>query len=241
MEMRLGTVVLRPPHDVEQEQPEISVNVISLTEINSPSNNAPISWRLFTSDPVDNIYHAAQVVQWYALRWRIEEFHKFWKSEGMQVEKLRMTTPDNLRRIAILQAFAACRIMRLRDNLVERVSNLKMTQDENTTVESCAFSLSDKATLPLFIESSSEGPCTQILTNEQWQMLWVTMEGSTPPSKVPSKKWAGRAVAKLGGWNNTKQTGRPGYRAFCLGWKNLMTRCDTLAILPLLACKQGAT
>lgn len=44
----------------------------------------------------------------------IEDFHKVWKSEGTEVENLRMQNRDNLERISVILAFIATRLFQLR-------------------------------------------------------------------------------------------------------------------------------
>ncbi|KJF84497.1 hypothetical protein UB42_20795, partial [Photobacterium leiognathi] len=44
----------------------------------------------------------------------IEDFHKVWKSEGTQVEQLRMQSKDNLERLSVILAFIATRLLQLR-------------------------------------------------------------------------------------------------------------------------------
>ena len=51
------------------------------------------------------------------MRWRVEEFHKAWKS-GAGVEQRRMRGADNLERIAVVLAFVAVRLLQLREVFV---------------------------------------------------------------------------------------------------------------------------
>jgi len=53
-------------------------------------------------------------------------------------------------------------------------------------------------------------PCTKVLSTLQWQTLWMaTQRDVTLPQEPPDCMWAMKAIAKLGGWNDSKQTGRP--------------------------------
>lgn len=46
-------------------------------------------WMLLTTYQVEEAKQAFQVVKWYALRWRVEQFHFVLKSGGFKVEKLQ--------------------------------------------------------------------------------------------------------------------------------------------------------
>lgn len=46
-------------------------------------------WMLLTTCAVEDKEQAFQIVHWYALRWRIEQFHYVLKSGGLKVEKLQ--------------------------------------------------------------------------------------------------------------------------------------------------------
>ena len=54
----------------------------------------------------------------------IEEFHKVWKSDGTQVELLRMQTKENLERTALILGFVAAYLYELRD-LAQNNDNAK--------------------------------------------------------------------------------------------------------------------
>jgi hypothetical protein len=218
--MRTSKVELMPSKNTGIGQPRIAVNAVFLEETTPPDGVEPIRWVLLTSEPVDGFEDALKVAHYYARRWRIEEFHKVWKSEGLRVEHLRMTTPSNLRRVAVLQAFCAARLMRLRDALVPHPQTLTLEEhEENMSVEH---------------DARDNFPCDQILTTSQWKILWMAAEKTAPPSEVPSRRWASTALAKLGSWTDTKRTGRPGHKAYFLGWQRLMERCELYDQLALL-------
>jgi hypothetical protein len=91
----------------------IEVGVVYVREACPPKNIPPIEWMLLTSEPVEDFESAMQVVDYYAIRWMIEEFHKAWKS-GCRIEQRRHQSPENLERIAAITAHIAVRILQLR-------------------------------------------------------------------------------------------------------------------------------
>ena len=54
----------------------------------------PIEWLLLTTVPVETFVQAAQVLFGYSQRWRIEDFHKAWKSGVCRVEDTQLRDRD---------------------------------------------------------------------------------------------------------------------------------------------------
>ncbi|WP_111979291.1 IS4 family transposase, partial [Algibacillus agarilyticus] len=75
----------------------LTCNVIICDEKDSDDKEA-LRWVLYTNETIKNAEDAQRLVRYYELRWRIEEFHKAWKSDGTDVEGLRLQTVDNLKR-----------------------------------------------------------------------------------------------------------------------------------------------
>ena len=59
---------------------------------------------IYTNETINSSEDALKIVRYYELRWRIEEFHKVWKSDGTDDEGLRLQRKNNIKRIAIIQA-----------------------------------------------------------------------------------------------------------------------------------------
>lgn len=73
----------------------------------------PIDWYLITSLPIDSLEQAVKVIQFYAARWRIEDFHLVLK-EGAAVEKLQYDTPHALKNAITMYALVALQVLRWR-------------------------------------------------------------------------------------------------------------------------------
>jgi hypothetical protein len=178
-------------------QKEIAVNMIVCQEVGSDDVQEKLCWILYTTEAINGVEEARSMVRYYELRWRIEEFHKVWKSDGAQVEKLRMQSRENLKRIAIIQAFIAVRLLQLQ----------ALAQNK---------------------ESSKSTPCTTHFSELSWKVLWKKTERQKPiPSSAPSLYWAYYAMAKLGGWYDSKRTGRVGVKALWSGWLTLMNLVES--------------
>lgn len=229
LQVRSATLTLRPPKDAESHLPSLEVNVVELFEAGAPAGNEPVRWMLFTNEPITRTEDCRAVVDHYSCRWRIEEYHKFLKSEGMNVEGLRMEEPDNLLRVAVPMTFASARLMNQRDSLLTPVTRLTRIEDPATKARVPEEQLKPASPLPL-----GERPCTGVLSQTEWRTLWVTVEKRPPPSTPPTRHWAALSLARMGGFSDTKRTGRPGYKAFVAGWVRLMDRVAVVESLHLI-------
>ena len=78
-----------------------------------PAGEAPIEWQLLTTRPVVDLESAHEVVLGYATRWRIEEFHKVWKSSACRIEETQLHDATHVVRWATILASVAIRLLRL--------------------------------------------------------------------------------------------------------------------------------
>lgn len=73
--------------------------------------------------------------------------------------------------------------------------------------------------------SVEETPCEPILSQDQWHCLWQFADWEAAiPSEAPSAKWAYYTIARLGGFCDSKRTGRVGWRTMWRGWSRLQER-----------------
>jgi hypothetical protein len=79
----------------------------------TPLGESPIEWLLLTNYPVDTLADGLLVIGGYAQRWRIEQFHKLWKSEACHVEDTQLRGIEPVCKWAIMLASVAVRIERM--------------------------------------------------------------------------------------------------------------------------------
>ena len=65
----------------------------------------PVEWMLLTTEVVADIKTASMILRWYSYRWRVEEYHKIFKS-GCQVEKYRLAADGMKTLIGFLSVIA---------------------------------------------------------------------------------------------------------------------------------------
>jgi len=79
-----------------------------------PHDEKPLDWMLLTNAPIDTVGAARDVVLGYSMRWRIEEFHKTWKSGACNVELTQLRSRNAVIRWATILAVVAIRVERLK-------------------------------------------------------------------------------------------------------------------------------
>lgn len=101
--------------------------VVHAREIRPPQNVERIEWFLLTTEPVISFADAVKVLDNYESRWRVEEFHKTWKTAACNVESSQLRSAETFRRWATLQAVVASRIEQMK-----RVSRATPTASAET-------------------------------------------------------------------------------------------------------------
>lgn len=111
-----------------------TVNVVLAQEKGTtPPGEKPIEWLLLTNRPIDTQEQLQQVVFGYAQRWKIEEFHRTWKSGACRVEEMQLRTSDAAIKWATILASVAVRIDRIK--LLSRREPERPATDEFTKLE----------------------------------------------------------------------------------------------------------
>jgi hypothetical protein len=95
LELRFRRIEVLPPIGKQSRYPRLCLTVLHATERGRPANREPINWKLITDLPVTSRAAAIEKLQWYALRWKIETFHKILKS-GCQAEQSKLRTAERL-------------------------------------------------------------------------------------------------------------------------------------------------
>ena len=73
-------------------------------------------------------------------------------------------------------------------------------------------------------QANPEAASTAVLTQEEVECLWASTERAPYPEEAPTVAWAYGALAKLGGFYDSRGTGRPGWQALEKGWLELQAR-----------------
>ena len=95
LEIRARRVHLLPPIGKQRRYPALDLTVLHVTERNPPRGRKPIEWKLLTDLPVRSRQEALEKIRWYAMRWKIETFHKVLKS-GCRAEEARLQSAERV-------------------------------------------------------------------------------------------------------------------------------------------------
>src|SRR5258706_10281451 len=80
LKIKYETLRVRPPLGKKDSYSGLVLTVIHATELPQPRRRKKIEWKLITNLPVNSLEEALEKISWYALRWKIETFHKIVKS-----------------------------------------------------------------------------------------------------------------------------------------------------------------
>jgi hypothetical protein len=114
LELRVTQVTLDLRHDWRGKRRNQTLFAVSAVERSPPKGESALSWMLLTNLPAATFEAAAEIVRSYTLRWRIEEFHKAWKSGVCKVESMQLRTAEAASTWATLLAAVAVRAERLK-------------------------------------------------------------------------------------------------------------------------------
>ena len=114
LSIQYARVTVLAPERKQALYSPLPLYAVTCEEIDTEASSG-LSWTLLTTEPINSAAEARKIVGYYEARWKVELFHKVWKSEGTNVENLKMHQFESLEKVAVIQAFIACRLMQLKD------------------------------------------------------------------------------------------------------------------------------
>ncbi|SUB02275.1 Transposase for transposon Tn5 [Pannonibacter phragmitetus] len=191
--LRFSTLKLaRPNRRFAAGLPDaVEMQVISLREIDPPAGVQALHWRLLTTRPVRDAAEAFAMADLYRRRWTIEQLFRTLKTQGFDIEGVRIEEPgprDKLVTAALIAAVAVQQLVHAREG-------------GEGPLRPCTDTF-EQADTPLL-----EAYCARL-------------EGKTERQKNPHPKgslaYAAWVCARLGGW--TGYYGKPGPVVMLQGW-----------------------
>ncbi len=99
----------------EYRNAPLAVWAVRVWELDPPEGvNEPLEWILLTNVPVATFEDATERLDWYSLRWIVEEYHKV-KKTGCGIEQMQFTQEDRLGPAIALVSVLATTLLQLRD------------------------------------------------------------------------------------------------------------------------------
>lgn len=137
LEIKYEKIRVCPPIGKEKRYGNLELTVIHATERGTPKDRERIEWKLVTNLPVTCKADAIEKLEWYALRWKIETWHKVLKS-GCRAEDSKLRNAERLANLIAMMCILAWRVLWL--TMVNRTSpelpaKLVFTQAEMKLLE----------------------------------------------------------------------------------------------------------
>jgi len=117
--LRFCRMTIHPPVGKQKRYPALPLTVIHAHERGKPEGRDPIRWDLLTDLPVANLAAAIEKLNWYALRWKLETYHKVLKS-GCRAEQSKLRTAERLTNLLAVLCVVGWRVFWL--TMTNRVS-----------------------------------------------------------------------------------------------------------------------
>lgn len=186
--VRYGEARLRLP--IAGEHRWVTKYFVHVDEATRPNAEDRIEWFLSTTRPVHDIDDAREVIQGYKWRWRIEDFHRTWKSGCCNIESSQLHSLAVFHRWAIITSSMAARAEYIKHHSRESPdapATIVYTRDEIDTVI-------------------------------EWRLL-ETPKAKTPykPSDTPKLSEMTRWVAQFGGYMKSSKAAPPGATTIARG------------------------
>ena len=110
LEIRYKRIRVNPPVGKQKRYPALSLSVSHASERNPPKGRKALEWKLMTDLPVRTRAEAIEKVNWHAMRWKIEVFHKVLKS-GCKAEESKLRTAERLANLMAVFCILSWRVL----------------------------------------------------------------------------------------------------------------------------------
>jgi len=175
LELRYAAVeICRPSHEPRSLPPSLTLRMVEVLQIDPAEGEEPLCWRLLTTHKIADAPAAWRIVDWYQLRWVIEQLFRVMKSQGLQLEDSQLASAERLVKLAAVATKAAC-------------IDIQLTQEREGKHQQPA---SDVFSEPEIETLAALSPTLEGATERQ--------RNPHPPRSLA---WAAWPIARLGGWN----------------------------------------
>jgi hypothetical protein len=114
LQLAWGPMTLLPPRQEPRAGKEpLTVWIIRVWEEQAPDGEEPLEWVLLTSLPTTTLEEGWERVDWYRLRWLVEDYHQCLKS-GCRIEERQVQSVEGLMRLLGLLSPLAVRLLQIR-------------------------------------------------------------------------------------------------------------------------------
>lgn len=205
-------ILLRDRHRKTSATVRVSV-VWAREKGTTPRGEEPLDWMLFTNAPILTRTDVLTVVRSYRMRWRIEDFHKAWKSGHCHVEDMQLHTLKSATIFATMHAAIAARVERLKH----------LARQEPDAKASTEISADEHRALVALVEAEMNKP--PVAGGRRQKTYVVSSYTSITIHEVVD--W----IARLGGYTGKSSGGPPGSSTIGRGLEQVIQAARLLAVV----------
>ncbi|QSG10438.1 IS4 transposase [Halapricum desulfuricans] len=107
-----GTCEVRARKNNPGQEGSVEVNVVRVDEVSEADD--PIQWVLLTTESIATLEDVLTVIEYYRLRWRIEDWHKVLKT-GCEIEERQLQTWERMEVLLSVYSVIAWKVLELRE------------------------------------------------------------------------------------------------------------------------------
>lgn len=125
----------------------VRLTLVEAREIDPPGDAPPAHWRLLTTHAVADAADARRIVGFYRQRWTIEQLFRTLKTQGFDVEALRLAGGGPFEKLVTASLIAAVTVLQLvreRDGVAKRPLEDAFDPDDQPVLETLSASLEGK-------------------------------------------------------------------------------------------------
>ena len=185
----------------EKERFYVTVTAVLAREQSVEERPKKVEWMLLTTASVESFEDACRVLDGYTHRWRVEQFHRAWKSDVCTVERSQLRSLQAQQKWAAILAAVAARALRL--SYLARDQPDRPATDELTPFEIRAVMILKQ-------------------NDPRWR---------APRRRAPRLGEMVEWIAELGGYTGKSSGGPPGPKVIARGLDRIQSLVDGLKIM----------
>ena len=211
--VRFACVSLEAPRKDPRFSEPVTVWAVYAKQEHPTDSEPGIEWILLSSEAVNTFEEACRCLDWYTLRWVIEEWHRAQKT-GCRLEASQLQTAEAIQCLASLTAIIAVRLLQLRD-----LAQVAVKEQ------------SDDASSP-----ANQPEALQAAVPRTWLLIVAKLAKCDPLELTPRQFWL--TIAKKGGFLGRKHDGPPGWITIWRGWYDVMLMVQGAELLAATPTRQ---
>lgn len=185
LELRYAKLKVFPPNKKHLNDEEVELTAIHVKEVTEDLTRGekPLEWILWTTHDIQTVENAIRCVEYYLLRWNIEQLFRIMKRKGFDIEATQLETVDAILKQTTMAFAAATKVMQL-----VRARNQQ-----------------DDAPIDYVFDEQQ-----QIVLNKVNERVEGKTQQQKNPFPSDKLSWGAWIIARLGGWKGYQSAKPPG-------------------------------